>query len=156
LVQAMRSASLRAKNVAVTPRPPTFSKHSRSFCRTRRTSGCRTRGGTQATISIARSNDLLYLAAPASVELNGAKIASIGKGETFTGGIAPGPAVVTVSAWATPGSTSYSFVAEPGKTYRFTVAPRGANFAVGLAGGIIGMTGQAIEGGGPFQIAPAT
>jgi hypothetical protein len=107
----------------------------------------------QAIISIARSNDLLYFAAPVSIELNGAKIASIEKGETYTGGVAPGPAVVSVSAWSSPGVSSYRFTAEPGKTYRFTVAPRGSNFAAGMALGVIG---QAIEGGGPFQIIPTS
>jgi len=124
--------------------------------------GCVTDGTTpstraiapgQATISISRSDELLYFAAPVSVELNGAKIASIGKGESYTGGVAPGPAVISVSAWASPGTTSYRFTAEPGKTYRFTVSPRGANFAAGMAGGLLG---QAIEGGGPFQIVPSS
>jgi hypothetical protein len=108
----------------------------------------------QATLSIMRSDDFLYMAMPVSVELNGAKIASIGKGETYTGGVAAGPAVVTVScAWASPGVASYQFTAVPGKTYRFTVSPRSANFAASIAGGVLG---QAIEGGGPFQIVPAS
>lgn len=93
----------------------------------------------------------MYFGAPVTVELNGAKIASISKGETYTGGIAPGPAVVAVSAWSSPGASTYRFHAEPGKTYRFTVTPRGANFAVGMAGGLVG---QAIEGGGAFDIKP--
>ena len=123
--------------------------------------GCVTDGATpsahaiapgQATISITRSNDLLYVAAPASVELNGAKVASLGRGETYSGGVGPGPAVITVSTWSTPGSTSYRFNVEPGKTYRFTVSPRGANFAAGMVGGLVG---AAIEGGGAFQVAPA-
>ena len=94
----------------------------------------------------------MYLAAPVSVELNGAKIAGIGRGETYTGGIAPGPAVVSVSAWSSPGASSQRFTAEPGKTYRFTVTPRGENFAAGMVGGLVG---QAVEGGGAFQIVPA-
>lgn len=105
----------------------------------------------QATISITRTSEFAGAGAWASVELNGAKIASIGNGESYTGGIAPGPAVVSVSAWSSPGASSYRFTAEPGKTYRFIVSPRGDNIAAGLIGGVVG---QAIEGGGPFGIKP--
>ena len=122
--------------------------------------GCVTDGSTpsarptapgQATISITRSDELMYFGAPVTVELNGAKIASISKGETYTGGIAPGSADVSVSAWSSPGTSHHRFTAEPGKTYRFTVAPRSANFAAGMIGGL---AGQAIEGGGAFEIKP--
>ena len=106
----------------------------------------------QASISITRSSDLLYVAISASVELNGIKIASLGRGETYTSGAAPGPAALTVSTWSSPGASSYRFTIEPGKTYRFTVSPRGANMAAGMAAGLIG---QALEGGGAFEIAPA-
>lgn len=106
----------------------------------------------QATISITRSSDLLYVAAPASVELNGTKVASLGRAETYTGRIAPGPVVVTVSTWSSPGASIHRFTAKPGKTYRFTVSPRGANMAAGMVGGLLG---QAIEGRGAFEIAPA-
>jgi len=92
------------------------------------------------------------VAIPASVELNGIRIASLGRGETYTSGAAPGPAVLTVSTWSSPGASSYRFTIEPGKTYRFTVSPRGANMAAGMAAGLIG---QALEGGGAFEIAPA-
>lgn len=105
----------------------------------------------QATISISRTNEFAGSAATASVELNGAKIASIGNGESYTGGIAPGPAVVSVSAWSSPGASTTRFTAEPGKTYRFMVTPRGENFAAGMIGGLVG---QAVEGGGPFEIKP--
>jgi len=105
----------------------------------------------QATISITRSDELMYLAAPATVELNGAKIASIGRGESYTGGVAPGPAVLSVSAWSSPGASNQRFTAVPGKTYRFVISPRGDNFAAGMVGGFVG---QAIEGGGAFEIKP--
>jgi hypothetical protein len=95
----------------------------------------------------------LYVAIPASVELNGTQVASLGRGETYTGGVAPGPAVVTVSTWSSPGASTYRFTVEPGKTYRFTVSPRGENMAAGMA---LGLIGQALEGGGAFEIAPAT
>jgi hypothetical protein len=122
--------------------------------------GCVTGGALQssrptapgeATLSITRSDDLMYSGAPVTVELNGAKIASIGRGETYTGGIAPGPAVVSVSAWSSPGASHQRFTAVPGKTYRFMVTPRGENFTASLVGGVVG---AAVEGGGAFDIKP--
>jgi hypothetical protein len=106
----------------------------------------------QASITITRTSDTLYFAAPATVELNGTKIASLGVGEAYTGGVGRGPAVLTVSAWSAPGSSSYRFAVEPGKSYRFTVSPRTEPMLAGMVGGLIG---QAIEGGGPFQVAPS-
>lgn len=106
----------------------------------------------RTTLSITRSTDLLYVAASASVEVNGKKVASLGRGESYTGDLGPGPTVVRVSAWSSPGASTYSFKAVPGKTYRLTVSPRSGNFVAGMAGGLIG---QAIEAGGAFQIVPA-
>jgi hypothetical protein len=107
----------------------------------------------QASITITRSNDFMSMGLSAAVELNGAKIASLGAGESYSGPVPAGSAVLTVSNWSAPGASSARFNAQPGKAYRFTITPRGAAVAAGLAGGIVGM---AIEGGGPFQIAPAS
>jgi hypothetical protein len=92
------------------------------------------------------------MAASAAVELNGTKIASLSSGETYTGPVAPGPAVVTVSAWQSPGKSSYSFTVHPGKSYRLEVTPRDESFAATMVGGVVG---AAIEGGGMFRVAPA-
>lgn len=93
------------------------------------------------------------MAAPASVDMNGARIADLGVGQSYSGPIQPGMATLTVSAWSSPGQSSFRFNAEPGKSYRFVVGPRGESMAAGMAGGLIG---QGMEGGGPFQIAPAS
>jgi len=106
----------------------------------------------KTTLSITRSSDMLYVAMSAAVEVNGQKVASLGRGETFTGVVAPGPTVVKVSNWSSPGASSYSFKAVPGKTYRLTVSPHSGNFVASLAGGFVG---AAIEGHGPFEIVPA-
>ena len=106
----------------------------------------------RATVAITRTDDFLFWSAPAAVEINGAKVASLGRGETYKGEIAPGPIAITVSTWSTPGSSSIRFPAVPGKTYRMTVGPRGKNFAASMVGGLIG---AAIEGGGAFEIVPA-
>jgi hypothetical protein len=106
----------------------------------------------RASIAITRTDDFLYLAAPAAIEINGAKVASLGRGESYKGEIAPGPIAITVSTWSSPGSSSIRFTAAPGKTYRMTVGPRGKNFAATMVGGLVG---AAIEGGGAFEIVPA-
>ncbi len=106
----------------------------------------------QASLTITRSSGMMYAAASAVVELNGTKIASLSAGETYTGPVAAGPAVVTVSAWQSPGRSSHSFTVQPGKAYRLEVSPRGESLAVAVVGGVVG---QAIEGGGMFRITPA-
>lgn len=106
----------------------------------------------QATIAVTRSGALAYFAAPATVTLNGAKIADLGVGQSYTGSVAIGPAVLTVSAWSSPGQWTLRFTAEAGKSYRFVVSPRLENTTSGMLGG---MAGQAQEGGGPFKIEPA-
>src|SRR5947209_7642969 len=68
----------------------------------------------KTTLSITRSSDMLYVAMSAAVEVNGQKVASLGRGETYTGVVAPGPTVVKVSNWSSPGASSYSFKAAPG------------------------------------------
>lgn len=105
----------------------------------------------EATISITRSKEFVASLATATVELNGAKFASLGNGESFTGGIPPGPVVLSATTWDAIGATRYSFTAQRGKTYRFVVEPRGENIAAGVIGGVVGL---AIEGGGPFSIKP--
>jgi hypothetical protein len=106
----------------------------------------------RTTLSITRSSDMLYLGMAASVEINGQKVASLERGETFTSDVAAGPLVLRVSNWSSPGATTFSLRALPGKTYRFTVSPHSGNFVASLAGGFVG---AAIEGRGPFEIAPA-
>jgi hypothetical protein len=106
----------------------------------------------KTTLSITRSSDMLYLGMAASIEVNGQKVASLERGQTYSGGVAAGPLVLRVSNWSSPGATTYSFKALPGKTYRFTVSPHSGNFVASLAGGFVG---AAIEGRGPFEIAPA-
>ena len=104
------------------------------------------------TISITRSGDMLYVVKSAAVEVNGQKVASLDRGETYTAIVAPGSIELRVSNWSSPGASSYSFIALPGKTYRFTVSPRSGNFVATLAGGLVG---SAIEGHGAFDIVPA-
>jgi len=102
----------------------------------------------------------MYLAAAASVDVNGERVANLGRGQSYTGAVVSGPAIVTVSAWSAPGQSSYRFTVEPGKSYRLLVTPRGEPLAAGVAGAAVagpfaGLATEAAEGGGPFQVAPA-
>jgi hypothetical protein len=93
----------------------------------------------------------MYFGAAATVTLNGAQIANLSVGQSYSGVIAPGETTIRVSAWSAPGSSSYRFIAEAGKTYAFFVDPRGEPMVAGMTAGV---WGQTIEGGGPFSIVP--
>lgn len=95
----------------------------------------------KAMIVITRSEGVIFLGVPATVELNGSKIAGLWRGESFTGSIDPSQAILNVSAWSSPGSANYSFEALPGRSYRFTITPCPTISTNGC--------------GGPFGIAPA-
>lgn len=102
-----------------------------------------------AALAITRSSSLLYLAAPADVEVNGEKVAGLAVGESYNGTVRPGPTIITVSAWSAPGRYSFRFNAEAGKSYALLVSPRSEQMTAGLGGGIVG---QVVEGNGPFKV----
>jgi hypothetical protein len=103
-----------------------------------------------AQIVVTRSSDLLYLGAPATVEVNGERFADLAVAETRSVAVRPGSALVTVSAWSAPGRYTLRFNAEADRRYRLHVTPRSEQMAAGMAAGFVG---QAIEGGGPFRVA---
>ncbi|MGD0420566.1 MAG: hypothetical protein ABSA68_13470 [Xanthobacteraceae bacterium] len=111
----------------------------------------------QATVTITRSRDLVAVAAPASVDVNGAKFADLALGQSYSGTVRPGPMIVTVTCWCGPGRYSVKFNAEPGKNYAFVVAPRGEQVMAQVGGGLIGVVSDtAINGdqSGTFKITP--
>lgn len=77
-----------------------------------------------ATITIVRVQNQLYAALLADVGVNGAHVATLSLGQTFTGTIPIGPIVITVSGQPVPGWSRLQFNAEPGVPYRFMVSPR--------------------------------
>jgi len=107
--------------------------------------------GVAQTIEITRPSSFLYGMADAAIEVNGTKVTGLSNGGTYKGSVKPGPVTIVVTNWQSPGRSVASFRAAPGKTYRFTVTPRGESMAAGLA---LGLIGTAIEGGGMFQITP--
>jgi hypothetical protein len=107
--------------------------------------------GVAQSIQITRPSSFLYSLADAAIEVNGTKVAGLSNGATYKGSVKPGPVTIVVTNWQSPGRSVASFRAAPGKTYRFTVTPRGESMAAGLA---LGLIGNALEGGGMFQITP--
>lgn len=88
-------------------------------------------------------------AAAVAIDMNGSRIADLAVNGSHQVAVAPGPVSFTASMWSAPGSYTLRFTAEPNKSYRLAVSPRGESIAAGIAGGIIGM---AAEGNGPFKI----
>jgi hypothetical protein len=64
-----------------------------------------------ARLTVTRSNDPYSLLAPVSIDLNGARIASLGIGERYSTSIAPGAAIVAASVWSSPGRYAVKFIA---------------------------------------------
>jgi hypothetical protein len=108
----------------------------------------------QALLTISRVNNYYGALVPVRVTANGAEFASLGLGESFTGGVKPGPVTLTTSMWSTPGSFTVHFNAEAGKRYAFELQPRGAGLALASAG-IIGSVVDAAANGeqsGPYKL----
>jgi hypothetical protein len=101
-----------------------------------------------AGLAVTRSNVFNMLTSPAKLAVNGAEIRTLAVTDDYSGPVAPGQVVLTVSSLS-GGRYSYRFKADAGKTYHFIVAPRENITADGLAAG----PGQAIETSGPFGIA---
>jgi hypothetical protein len=108
----------------------------------------------QASLTISRVNNYYGALVPVRVSANGADFASLGLGESFTGGVKPGPVTLTTSMWSTPGSYTVHFDAVAGKRYAFELQPRGAGLALASAG-IIGSVVDAAANGeqsGPYKL----
>ena len=103
------------------------------------------------TIQITRPSAYIYALSDAYVDVNGTRVTNLANGGSYKGSVKAGPVTIVVTNWQSPGRSVASFRAAPGKTYRFTVMPRGESMVAGLA---LGLIGTAIEGGGMFQITP--
>jgi len=109
-----------------------------------------------ARLTVTRSNAPYSLLAPVAIDLNGARVASLGMGESNSTFIAPGASIVAASVWSSPGRYGVRFNAEAGKDYAFLVSPRGEYIAAGMAGGMAGVAIDTAvnEDSGPFKITP--
>ena len=107
--------------------------------------------GVAQSIQITRPSSYIYALSDAYIDVNGARVTNLANGGSYKGSVKAGPVTIVVTNWQSPGRSVASFRAAPGKTYRFTVTPRGQSVVAGLA---LGLIGTAIEGGGMFQITP--
>jgi hypothetical protein len=109
---------------------------------------------SQASVTITRVNNYYGALVPVNVTANGAEFASLGLGETFTGGVKPGAVTLTTTMWSTPGSYTVHFNAVAGKHYAFELQPRTAGLALASAG-ILGSVVDAAANGeqsGPYKL----
>ena len=107
----------------------------------------------KAKVAVERSSDLLYVGVGARIDVNGVRVADLGRGDTFSAVFPPGELTVSADAWSYPGRFSVTVKTEPGKEYVFEVSPRGESYVAGM----FGAAGMAVdysvnESGGAFQI----
>ena len=110
----------------------------------------------QAALTLSRTNGFYASGVSADINANGVRIASLGRGETFSGGIKPGPVVLSVTSWSGPGQYVVRFNAEPGKRYAFEISPRDEQFGIAVIGGMVGVIADTAingENSGAFKIA---
>jgi len=109
----------------------------------------------QARISLTRTDSGPSWAAAAQIEVNGAHVVELAPGQSYSGGVAPGPVTMTATANWDIGHYTVKFNAAAGKTYAFQVSPRGEHTAAGLLGGVAGMVIETAASGdtsGAFKI----
>ena len=107
-----------------------------------------------ATVVITRTDEFLYVGVPATIEVNGQSFASLWKGQSHSGALRPGPTTIRAHAWRHTGKYRISFTAQPGKTYRLVVSPRGESIMPGVVFGLAGTLIDAAvnENAGAFKI----
>jgi len=73
---------------------------------------------SQASITVSRPNG--WYGAPVSVDIdaNGAKIASLAAGGSYTGPVPPSPVILTATCWSSPGRYTIRFNAEARQALR--------------------------------------
>lgn len=109
----------------------------------------------KARVTITRPSTIVYAAAPATITLNGQKVADVAVGSSAVIDVPAGPNILAASAWSYPGTFSVKLNARAGATYALTVEPRGDSL---LPGALLGPIGGAIdasvnENAGAFQLA---
>lgn len=109
----------------------------------------------QARISIRRTDEGPSWSAAAQIAINGAHVVELAPGQSYSGGVAPGPVAMIATAKMDIGQYVVKFNAVAGKSYAFEVSKRGAHTAAGLLGGVAGMIVETAANGdqsGAFQI----
>jgi hypothetical protein len=104
-----------------------------------------------ATMTIVRSQDELYHALRAVIDLNGKHVATLAPGQTYSQSLPIGPTVLIVSSPPLRGKSTLHFSATSGSLFQFLVTPRIQNARSKMDNGIAKQLG---EGAGPFIIVP--
>lgn len=107
-----------------------------------------------ARVVVERDNSMLFFAAAVTVEANGKKIASLGRGGSVAHDIPAGKAEIEVSTPTAPGQFVVIFDAAAGETYHFVTSPKNDALVLGSAFGIAGdaVRAQISDTSGYFQI----
>ena len=108
----------------------------------------------KARVTITRPSSIVYAAAPATITLNGTKVADVGTGSSATIDVPAGQCTISVSAWSYPGSSTLKINAKPGETLALEVAPRDASLGAGMLLGPLGglVDGSTAQSGGAFDL----
>lgn len=111
----------------------------------------------KARVVVERPSAMLYAGAPATIELNGQKVASVWSGGSAAFDVPIGANKIAASAWSYPGTWTLPLNATAGQTYKLIVEPRGASFGPGLLGPIGGAIDAASnDNAGAFQMRVAS
>ncbi len=108
----------------------------------------------KARVTIVRPSTLVYAGVPATVTLNGQKVADIASGGQAIVDVPAGQNVLAASAWSYPGQFSVKLNAIAGQKYALDVAPRASSLGPGM---LLGPVGGAIdasvnENAGAFEL----
>ena len=104
-------------------------------------------------LALNRVQGVLYAGAPATVKVNGQKVADLWAGNSSVVDISPGKNAVTVEAWSYPGTWTIDLDAKPGQSYAIEVSPRSESYVPSLFGAVGGaMDSNANKNAGAFQM----
>lgn len=92
----------------------------------------------KSRLVLSRPSGMLYMAVPASVKVNGNKVADLYGGNSHTLDIAPGKVSIMVDSWNYPGSWTDELAAAAGVTYEIEVGPREDGVGTAVMFGAIG------------------
>jgi hypothetical protein len=109
----------------------------------------------QASVSFSRPNAWYGAAVPVDIDTNGARLASLAAGGSYTGPLPPGPVILTATSWSSPGHHAVRFNAEAGRRYAFEISPRNEQMAVTAAFGVVGLAVDTVanaETSGAFKM----
>ena len=110
---------------------------------------------SKTSVTITRESAYYASAVPVDLDVNGARIASIPNGGSYSGPLPEGPVTMSATSWSSPGRFTIRFNAQAGKRYAFELSPRGEQVFATVAFGMVGLAADTIahdETSGAFKI----